>query len=90
MIDLQKLGCVDPSHIGPLAIRIIDTIQDYPHEEQGAAMALAFVLLTTKLRVHPGDLMATANNILKSNLKYAPEIRAARMYVNEHLGAKKN
>ena len=85
MMHQSELGCINPAKVGPVAMHIIDGIQGYPHEEQAAAMALAFIVLCTKLKCRPSEIMQTANNILERSVTQVPEIRALKGYVADHL-----
>lgn len=81
-LDPSILAIQDPARVGQTAMHILNVIQHTRRPElQACAMAVAFVALCRKLRVHPGDVMQAANNILNGDQRFYLEIRALQDYI---------
>ena len=85
MLDLDKLGCVSPKASGPVAMELINILQHKRRETQAAAIGIAFVLLCDKVGARYGDVIQHAQNVLKSDLRFSPEVRAVREYIKNEI-----
>jgi hypothetical protein len=85
MIDFSKLALIGPQIVGPAAMAVINAVQHKPKHVQVAAISLAFLIICKRWRVHPGDVLQHAQNILNAVKENNPEVRAAMLYVEHHL-----
>lgn len=85
VIDLAAMSSVSPKAVGPIGYEVINKIQQHRPEQQAVGIGLTFMLLCEKLGVRPGDVMAVCTRILNSDLQFAPEVRAMKMYLQEQL-----
>jgi len=85
-LDPARLAFTNPAKVGPAAMTIMHQLQNYTAEEQAQAVALTMMLVTDKYRVRATELLQSAANLINRDPhRFAPEIKAAAMYVQEQI-----
>lgn len=81
-VSKDALFTISPKKVGPTAVRVIDAIQLEPAELQCAGVALAFLIVCERLKIHPGTVMSVAGRVLEE-CRSNHEVAALRMYMKE-------
>lgn len=69
------------------AAQVLDSLQNHQPRAQLIGIALAFVALVRRTEIHPGDVLTTAERMLRADEKNNPEIAALRSYLDEEVMA---
>lgn len=79
--SFERLASMSPGRAGQAAMAAITKVQDYSPEEQAAAAAVMFLLLTRKYEAHPGNVLNVGSNIISRALEQTPELRGVFAYI---------
>lgn len=83
--NFDSLASMNASLAGKSAMQAVTAIQSLPAEQQIAGLALAFVLLTEKYKIHPGNALNVIGNLLEQNRKTEHYVKAVQNYVRHEL-----
>ena len=81
----HHLANVNPRLVGPAAMRVIDAIQAHRPVDQATGIAVCFLLLCRKLKLHPGNVLEIATRLLSTDSRLYPELRAADLYITNEI-----
>jgi hypothetical protein len=83
--DFERLAMVSPTKTGNAAFAALSQLQLFTPEEQVAAAAVMFLLLTRKFETHPGNVLQVGQNIIARSLAETPELRGVLGYLKNEL-----
>jgi hypothetical protein len=83
--DFDRLASVSPGQAGNAAYAALDQLQKFRPEEQVAAAAVLFLLLTRKFETHPGNVLQVGSNIISRAMETTPELRGVLGYLKHEL-----
>lgn len=82
---MGDLARADPDKAAQAAYGAISACQHLSPEDQVLGVAMAFVAISTKSDVLPGDLLNRAERMLKARGQWCAEMRALRSYLQEEV-----
>lgn len=85
MIDYDKLHLAPRKDVATATFALVDVNQQRSAEVQVAAASCLFLLICERFRVHPGNALTVAENIINSNEGGRPEFKGARAYLKEEI-----
>lgn len=72
-MDIDRLNSVSRVNTAKVCMRLLDRLQDFPKNEQVAAVATLFVILSRELSISPQRLSDTALNITQFETMFQDE-----------------
>lgn len=83
--NFDSLSGMSAGVAGKAAMSAVTAVQALPAEQQIAGLALAFVVLTEKYKVHPTNAMQVVGNMLERMGKTDGYLRSLDSYVKHEL-----
>ena len=84
-MDLARLSFLPPARIGRAAMTVLNQLQNFPAEEQIAAVGLCFAALLKRHGALSGDVIPVVTNMLNDRKHSSREMAAVWHYVTGEL-----
>lgn len=82
----DRIGCISPAGVRPLAFRVIDRVQGNDPAAQLVATAVALVAMSEACGLRMRDVINVAENCIRDcEGPYTEHIQAIRMYANHEI-----
>jgi hypothetical protein len=84
-VDIARLSFLPPAAIGHAAMTVLNQLQDFPPEEQIAAVGMCFAALLRKHSALSGDVLPVVTNMVADRKNSCREMQALNLYINGEL-----